>query len=144
MAPPRTVGSWAETRHSTPSTTPIPTIEDAPTVYSVPHAGQRGELEKGRIAVDQQFDPLPGQQLAPVPVPLHVAFATPGPGQGQLLLDPVHRLFEGSLVGPEGLRARVDGGVEDGHGLDGELWRRCWSPGRPGRRVALLRPTWEE
>ena len=87
MAPPRTVGSWAEMRHSTPSTTPIPTTDDAPTVYSVPHAGQRGQLEKGGVPVDQQLDPLTGQQLAPVTVALHIALATAGPGRRQLLVD---------------------------------------------------------
>ena len=32
LAPPRTVGSFAVTRHSTPSTTPIPVTREAPTV----------------------------------------------------------------------------------------------------------------
>ena len=79
--------------------------------------GQGGQLEKGRVPVDQQLDPLAGQQLAPVPVALHIALATAGPGRGQLLVDPGECLFEGALVGPEGLRSRVDGGGEDGHGL---------------------------
>ncbi len=131
MAPPRTVGSWAETRHSTPSTTPIPTIEDAPTGYSVPQAASGRELEEGRVAVEEQLDPLPGQELAPLPVPGHVALAAAGPGRRQLLVDDLERLDEGALVGPEGLRARVDGGGEDGHGVGG---RR-----RPGRqRVGVV------
>ena len=87
MAPPRTVGSWAEIRHSTPSTTPIPTIDDAPTVYSVPQAARGAELEEGGVPVEQQLDALAGQELAPLAVPLHVALAAAGPGRGQLLVD---------------------------------------------------------
>ncbi len=36
LVPPRTVGSDAPTRHSTPSITPIPLTWDAPTSYSEP------------------------------------------------------------------------------------------------------------
>src|SRR3954454_3928529 len=38
IAPPRTVGSWVMSTHSTPATTPIPVITLAPTVNSVPQA----------------------------------------------------------------------------------------------------------
>ncbi len=48
MAPPRTVGSWAVMRHSTPSTTPMPVTDDAPTVYSVP---QPASAQSSRKAV---------------------------------------------------------------------------------------------
>ena len=47
MAPPRTVGSWADTRHSTPSTTPMPRMEEAPTVYWVPQAAKGHSSRKG-------------------------------------------------------------------------------------------------
>ncbi len=79
--------------------------------------GQGGQLEEGRVPVDQQLDPLVGQQLAPLLVALHVALAAAGPGHGQLLVDrrppPSSRARS---VGPEGLRVRVDGGGQDGHG----------------------------
>ena len=68
MAPPRTVGSLAETRHSTPSTTPMPMIEAAPTWYSVPHAARGASSRKAVSAVQQQLDPLAGEQLAPFAV----------------------------------------------------------------------------
>ena len=38
LVPPLTVGSLATSRHSTPSTTPMPVTTLAPTVKSVPHA----------------------------------------------------------------------------------------------------------
>ncbi len=47
MAPPRTVGSVALTRTSTPSTTPMPSTEEAPTVYWVPHAANGQSSRKG-------------------------------------------------------------------------------------------------
>ena len=106
--------------------------------------GQRAQLEEGRVPVDQQLDALVGQQLAPLPVSLHVPFASSGPGRRQLLVDVGHRLGQGAPVGPVGLRAGVDGGGEDGHGaLDGcGDGRRC--RGRCRGRVALGPPTWEE
>ena len=47
MAPPRTVGSVAFTRHSTPSTTPMPMIDEAPTVYWVPQAANGHSSRNG-------------------------------------------------------------------------------------------------
>ena len=138
MAPPRTVGSWAEMRHSTPSTTPIPVTDDAPTVYSVPQAARGDELEEGRVPVEQQLDALAGQQLAPLAVALHVALAAPGPGQGQLLVDRVDRLEQGAPVGPEAPGIRVDGGGEDGHGGVAYGVGVATAAGRIGP------PTWEE
>jgi hypothetical protein len=46
-APPLTVGSLAETTHSTPLTTPIPVTTLAPTVNSVPHAASGESSRKG-------------------------------------------------------------------------------------------------
>ena len=110
MAPPRTVGSWAETRHSTPSTTPIPTIDDAPTWYSVPQAARAASSRKAESRSSRSSMRSRAEELAPLSVALDVALASAGPGRGQLLVDAVERLGQGALVGPEGVRGRVDGG----------------------------------
>ncbi len=47
LAPPRTVGSLATTRHSTPSTTPMPVTTLAPTGKSVPHAASGDSSRNG-------------------------------------------------------------------------------------------------
>jgi hypothetical protein len=47
IVPPRTVGSWPITTHSTPDTTPIPVSTDAPTVNSVPHAASAESSRNG-------------------------------------------------------------------------------------------------
>ena len=98
MAPPRTVGSWAEMRHSTPSTTPMPDDRRGPHGVLGAPGGQGGELEEGGVPVDQQLDPLAGQQLAPLVVAGDVSLATTGPGRSQLLVDPVDRLFRASRL----------------------------------------------
>ena len=67
MAPPRTVGSWAPIRHSTPSTTPMPTIEDAPTVVLGAPGGQGAQLEEGGVPVEQELDALAGRAACPAP-----------------------------------------------------------------------------
>src|SRR5438270_864937 len=46
-APPRTVGSWARSTHSTSLTTPIPVTTAAPTSYSVPLAASGESSRKG-------------------------------------------------------------------------------------------------
>ncbi len=46
-APPFTVGSLATIMHSTPSTTPMPVMREAPTVKSVPHAARLDSSRKG-------------------------------------------------------------------------------------------------
>ena len=62
-APPFTVGSLAVIMHSTPSTTPMPVTTLAPTVQSQarPAREQPGEHV---VLVDEQLDPLAGEQLA--------------------------------------------------------------------------------
>ena len=80
MAPPRTVGSWALMRHSTPSTTPIPTIERGPDVVLGAPGGQGAQLEERRVPVEEQLDALAGQQLAPLPVPLRRSARRRRPG----------------------------------------------------------------
>ena len=81
IEPPRTVGSCAMITHSTPETTPMPVIRLAPTVNCGALGGQRGQLQERAVLVDQQLDPLPGQQPAAVAVPLLVAFPAAGDGQ---------------------------------------------------------------
>ncbi len=46
-APPRTVGSLAVMRHSTPLTVPMPVISEAPTAYSLPQAARGDSSRKG-------------------------------------------------------------------------------------------------
>ena len=151
MAPPRTVGSWAEIRHSTPSTTPIPTIDDAPTVYSVPHAARGPSSRKAVSAVEEQLDPLAGQAACPGrggaarsarrrrPGPRPAARSPrPPPLRGRARLARKVGEF-GSMVvvrvGMEWVRDRWVQvvGVVSGCGVR-----------HRGRRVALLPPTWEE
>ena len=80
MAPPRTVGSLAPIRHSTPSTTPMPDDEDAPTVVLGAPGGQGAQLEEGGVPVEEELDALAGQQLAPLPVALRRSAPRRRPG----------------------------------------------------------------
>ena len=86
IAPPRTVGSCAMITHSTPEITPMPVTTVAPTVNSVPQAASGRQLEERAVRVEQQLDALPGQQPAPVAVPLLVALPAAGDGQLELLV----------------------------------------------------------
>src|ERR1019366_9991240 len=54
----------------------------------------------------------PPPPRAPPPPPP----APPPPPRPPLPPPPRHGFFEGAMVGPEGLRVRVDGGGECGHG----------------------------
>ena len=77
--------------------------------------GQRGQLEERAVRVEQQLDPLAGQQLAAVAVPLLVALPAAGDGQLELL---VQLLQQGELrlaVDAVGLVAEIDVGGEDRH-----------------------------
>ena len=78
--------------------------------------GQGGELEEVGVAVDEQLDPLPGEQLPPGPVPLDHPGAAAAPGQGQLLVELGQPVEEEGPVGLVGLGPAVEAGVEDGHG----------------------------
>ena len=84
LAPPFTVGSLAVIMHSTPSTTPMPvTTLGADGEVGAP-AGQRRQLEERRALVDEQLDPLAGQQLAALVVPVDVLLAAAGDRLGVL------------------------------------------------------------
>ena len=80
-----------------------------------PPGGQRGQLEERAVRVDEQLDPLPGQQLAPVAVPLLVAFPAAGDGQLELLVQLFQHGELGGAVGAEGLAVRLDVGRENRH-----------------------------
>jgi hypothetical protein len=80
-----------------------------------PPGGQRGQLQEGPVPVHQQLDPLPGQQLAPGPVTLHVLGAAAGPGLGQQPVQLLHQLQVGGPVGPVGVRGRVEPAPEHAH-----------------------------
>ncbi len=77
--------------------------------------GQRGQLQERAVRVEQQLDPLPGQQPSSVPVPLLVALPATGDGQLELFFQV---LYEGELrppVGLVGLAGRVDVRGQDRH-----------------------------
>ena len=113
MAPPRTVGSWAMTTHSTPETTPMPVTMLAPTVElrcpTRPAATARGTA---RPRSSEQLDPLPGEQLAPRAVAGDVALAAAGAAPPP--------------AGPRGSPAARAWR----HGWRGRLDRRCRPPTR--------------
>jgi hypothetical protein len=49
--------------------------------------GQRGQLKERAVRVDEQLDPLPGQQPTAVAVPLLVALAAAGDSLLELLVQ---------------------------------------------------------
>ena len=117
IAPPRTVGSCAMMTHSTPEITPIPVTMVAPTVNAGAPRGERGQLKERAVRVDEQLDPLPDQQAAPVAVPLLVALAAAGDGLLELLAQLVKERELGGPVGAVGLAVQVDMGGEDRHAV---------------------------
>ena len=121
VAPPRTVGSLAVTTHSTPATGPTPVTPLAPPGSRSP-GGQRRQLQERPVAVDQQLDPLPGQQLAPGPVALHVLRPAARPGLGQQPVELGQQLLVGGPVGPVGVRGRVEPAPEHAHREPPALW----------------------
>src|SRR5439155_21970145 len=77
--------------------------------------GESRQLEERAVRVQQELDPLAGQQPAPVTVPPLVAFAAAGDGQLDLLSQLVQH---GELCGPVGavsLAVQVDMRGEDRH-----------------------------
>jgi hypothetical protein len=77
--------------------------------------GEGRQLEERAVRVQQELDPLAGQQPAPVTVPPLVAFAAAGDGQLDLLSQLVQH---GELCGPVGavsLAVQVDMRGEDRH-----------------------------
>ena len=80
-----------------------------------PPGGQRRQLQERAVAVQQQLDPLPGQQLAPGPVAVDVLLAAARPGLGQQPVQLGQQLQVGGPVGPVGVRARVEPAPEHAH-----------------------------
>jgi hypothetical protein len=78
-------------------------------------ASQRGQLEEGRIGVEQQLDPLPREELAAVVVPLDVALTAALQRLRLRSGDDVPQRCHPLGVGPELLGARVEGRPEDCH-----------------------------
>ena len=94
--------------HSVPETTPMPhTTTGADRVVRSPRRKRR-QFEKWRVGVDEQLDPFPRQQLAPLAMPLDVTMAAAGNRQ-RLLLFHDGNTFEHSLpVQHEQFRRLVD------------------------------------
>ena len=82
--PPLTVGSLATIRHSTPSTTPIPSTTLAPTVKGVPHAASGLSSRNGESGSISSSMRSRGGQLAAVVVALDVLLAAAADGLGVL------------------------------------------------------------
>ncbi len=90
---------------------------------------QSGQLEEGRVPIEQEFDPLPGQQLAPGTVTGHVLLAPAGARLRQQLLELLEPLHHRLAVGPELLVGGVDPAGEHLHGRRG--YARRDSHGQP-------------
>ena len=73
--------------HSTPSMTPMPVTTDAPTGKLRAPRGERGQLEERRVLVEDQLDPLAGEQLAALAMALHVRRAAAAVGERELLVE---------------------------------------------------------
>ena len=76
---------------------------------------QRRELEKGRVAVEQQLDALSRHQLAAPDVTLHVLLAAAGAHQLELLVQEGDLLEKPGPVLPVGLGTRVGVASKDLH-----------------------------
>ena len=72
LVPPLTVGSLATSRHSTPSTAPMPATTLAPTVKSVPHAASGLSSRNGESGSSSSSMRSRGGQLAAVVVAFDV------------------------------------------------------------------------
>ena len=100
MAPPRTVGSCGvDQALDALDHADADDRRRADRVLGAP-GGQRAELEEGGVPVEQQLDPLAGQELAPLPVPVDVALAPAGPGRGQLGVHGGEALDQGAARWP--------------------------------------------
>ena len=76
---------------------------------------QSGQLEKWRVPIEQQFDPLPGQQLAPRTVTGHVLLAPAGARLRQQLLELLEALQHPVPVGDEHVVAPINPGGQQPH-----------------------------
>src|SRR5690606_17355039 len=87
--------------------------------------GQRGQLQERRVRVEQQLDPLPGEELATAAVPLDVLLAAAGQRLGVFGVDlgelAEHRLARLRVAGGGGVQA----GSQYGHGSSASGTSRC-------------------
>ena len=144
--PPRTVGSWPMITHSTPDTTPMPVTMLPPRAELRAPRGERGQLEEGAVAVEEQLDALPHEHPAPGPVTGGVALAAAGDGERLLRLEGRQAGEHGVAVGPEVGAGGVDDGLDDRHRphhrnhATGRFKHHCRSP-NPHSRMSKWR-TW--
>ena len=115
IAPPSTVGSWPQTTHSTPDTTPMPMRIPPPTVKSVPQPASGPSSRNGASAVEQELDALADEELAALAVPGHAPLAAARAGQRELRLDLGEERQHVLPVPAEALGARVDARSNDVH-----------------------------
>ncbi len=101
--------------------------------------GDRAQLQKRRVPVDEQFDPLARQQASARVVPGHVLLAAARSGRVQRVVQLSQPLQHRAPVVQIGRSARVDRRTQDRH-----LILACrgvaltWA-GRAGRRLAAAR-----
>src|ERR1700733_12785860 len=113
--PPRTVGSDAISTHSTPDTTPTQVTMLAPTANSVPHAARGGSSSSGEARSSRRSHASPGQQPAPVTVPLRVFRPAARAGQPELLVQGGDGRQLPSAVGQVRFAGRVHRRSQDRH-----------------------------
>ena len=80
-------------------------------------AGERTQLEKGRVAVEQELDALADEELAALPMAGHALLAAAALGQGKLRLDFRQEGEHVLSIPVEALGARVDARPNDVHGV---------------------------
>ena len=113
--PPRTVGSWRD-QHALDPGHHADAGDDARADHELgPPRGQGGQLEQRRVPVDQELDALPGEQPAPVTVPLRVFRAAARAGQLELLVQGGDGRQLPSAVGQVRLAGRVHRRSQDRH-----------------------------
>ena len=80
-----------------------------------PVAGGDRQLQEGGVGVDQELDPLPGQEPTPLVVAIDVGLPTAGHGLIDQVLVVVEHRLHGLAVGSVGLAPGVEIRGQDGH-----------------------------
>ena len=118
VVPPRTVGSFAMTRHCVCATSASATTTPPPRRVAGVQAGQRAQLEHGGARVDERLEPLAHHHLAAGAVALDVLRAAAGQ---HLVVQRAHLVGQrahGVGVGAELARRRGEVRPQDGaHGV---------------------------
>ncbi len=107
----------------------MPVTRLAPTVKSVPQAASVDSSRNGRVRIQEQLDPLPGQQLAPGPVPLLVPLPAARDDELELGLELADQGELRGAVGQVGAVAGIEAGGQDRH---------LFSPAPRGGRPPVL------